>query len=208
MSGRALFARSGRCKALAAPNLKAQVAKPPVAPRRSLVASFSAGCQSSGNLGRSDFAQVAQAIEGRCQKGARLAHGTNLPEICWECEKRSGRNPVMSVPVTVFEPHSGQRSQRSDVQREPEKLRPTGFEPVILGSEDRCADSTTTKNAKDLRESIQAEVPTVVPSPSGANLFVDLSPDLTRVVVAWPTLPDTIKAAILVLVKTTAGPDA
>ena len=41
---------------------------------------------------------------------------------------------------------------------------------------------------------------------SGAPAALALDPDLSRVVAAWPTLPDHIRAAIRALVGITAGP--
>jgi hypothetical protein len=66
-----------------------------------------------------------------------------------------------------------------------EKVTPTGFERVSTNSEDRrqLGKSAFSSGAK-----------------SGA-LFCNLPPDLARVVSAWPSLPATVKAAVLELVE-------
>ena len=45
-----------------------------------------------------------------------------------------------------------------------EPVRPEGFEPPTLGSEDRCASDVKSSRDKDLRQPPKGEVPTVVPS--------------------------------------------
>jgi hypothetical protein len=88
------------------------------------------------------------------------------------------------------------------------KLRPAGIEPATCGLEDCGHVVATVNTTKDLGQSEESQVPTVVPSLSGARPSSDLSPDLTRVVGAWPSLPAVIKAGILALVQAAGGPDA
>ena len=54
---------------------------------------------------------------------------------------------------------------------------------------------------KELRQSEITEVPTVVPSPTGAVSGPELPPDLARVVAAWDRLPAAIRAGVLAMVE-------
>jgi hypothetical protein len=64
-----------------------------------------------------------------------------------------------------------------------------------FGSVDRRHDSVTIDDDKELRQTENGVVPTMVPSPPEAGL----DPGLARLNVAWATLPAHIKAAILAL---------
>ncbi len=55
-------------------------------------------------------------------------------------------------------------------------------------------------NAKELRDLESGEVPILVPSPLDGVHWPDVPLDLARVTVAWPLLPDAIRAAITTLV--------
>jgi hypothetical protein len=92
-----------------------------------------------------------------------------------------------------------------------EKVRPTGFEPVTLGSEDCRADDATLQLRSELRQSLQAEVPTMVPRPpEGALTAVsasDLPRDLARIAATWDRLPEAIKVGLLALVEAAVGGD-
>jgi hypothetical protein len=58
---------------------------------------------------------------------------------------------------------------------------------------------------KELRDNESGEVPALVPSPSEAASGPVFSPDLARVVAAWPDLPDAIKAGVLAIVQAAGG---
>jgi hypothetical protein len=68
-----------------------------------------------------------------------------------------------------------------------------------------ATDSRNDQRRKEIRETQNAEVPVVVPSPSEAVSGPDFPPDLARVVAAWPDLPQAIKAGVLALVNAAAG---
>lgn len=54
-----------------------------------------------------------------------------------------------------------------------------------------------------MRDNESGEVPTVVPCPSGAVSGTSFPPDLSKVVAAWPRLPEAIKAGVLAMVQAT-----
>ncbi len=85
------------------------------------------------------------------------------------------------------------------------RVRPTGFEPVTLGSEDYCAAGATINDSNELRQTSDAVVPTVVPSASEPVPSPQLPTDLARIVATWERLPNAIKAAILALVQAAVG---
>ena len=88
------------------------------------------------------------------------------------------------------------------------KLRPEGFEPATLGSEDYCATGATINDPNELRQTSDAVVPVLVPTASEPANAPDFPPDLARVVANWDQLPDAIKTAILALVRAAGGRDA
>jgi hypothetical protein len=85
------------------------------------------------------------------------------------------------------------------------EIRPAGFEPATLGSEDCCALDVTTKYDAELGETRECEVPILVPSLSDYAPGADIPSDLADVVAAWPDLPDAIKAGVLALVRASTG---
>jgi hypothetical protein len=85
------------------------------------------------------------------------------------------------------------------------RLSPTGVEPVTFGSGGRHFDFVTPKGGAELRDPQAAEVPTVVPSASGAVSGSQLPPDLARVAAAWDDLPEVIKAGVRALVQAATG---
>jgi hypothetical protein len=87
-------------------------------------------------------------------------------------------------------------------------VRPTGFEPVTLGSEDYCASRATINDPNELRQTSDAVVPVLVPSASDPAQEPQIPADLARLGAEWDRLPDAIKNAILALVQAAQGPRA
>ena len=81
------------------------------------------------------------------------------------------------------------------------QAHPAGVEPATFGSVDRRRDDVTGQSDKELRQTETPEVPTVVPSPTGAVSGPELPPDLARVVAAWDRLPAAIRAGVLAMVE-------
>jgi hypothetical protein len=76
---------------------------------------------------------------------------------------------------------------------------------VTFGFGGRRSDRATTKHGTELRKSVDAEVPVLVPSVSSSVQNAVFLPDLADVVAAWPDLPDAIKAGVLALVRAAVG---
>ena len=83
------------------------------------------------------------------------------------------------------------------------KVRPTGFEPVTLSSED-CSPFAATTQGKELGQTAASEVPVLVLSQPGAVPAPVLPPDIAA---EWDQLPDAIMAGILALIKAAGGAD-
>ena len=62
-------------------------------------------------------------------------------------------------------------------------------------------DPSKSQFYKEIRDNQSAEVPTEVPSSSGAVSGPQFPLDLARVVAAWDRLPEAIKAGILALIQ-------
>ncbi len=91
-------------------------------------------------------------------------------------------------------PEAGRYARPSDPRCLPQ-VSPRGFEPPTIGSGGRRLSSVTSVKSGTLCDVPQSEVPTMVPSPPGA----DTDADFRRLVAAWATLPDPIKTAIAAL---------
>ena len=65
------------------------------------------------------------------------------------------------------------------------EVRPTGFEPVTLGSEDCCASGATINVPNQLRQTPDDVVPTVVPSAAEPAPSQQFPADLARLGAEW-----------------------
>ncbi len=92
------------------------------------------------------------------------------------------------------------------------QVRPEGFEPPTLGSEDRCASDVKPSKTKDLRQPPKGEVPTVVPSSlrsdSGPFPAASDDPVLAQITAGWADLPKAVKTGLLALIQAAGGSDA
>ena len=92
------------------------------------------------------------------------------------------------------------------------KVRPEGFEPPTLGSEDRCPVNVKAKKANRLRQAPLGEVPTVVRSSlhsdSGSIAASSEDPTPAQIAASWAHLPEAIRVEILALIQATGGADA
>src|SRR5262245_4637728 len=71
----------------------------------------------------------------------------------------------------------------------------------------RCHQSTTKYKTNELGQSTVREVPALVPSPSDVTSHTNLSPELTRIIHAWPILPAVVRAGILAMIEASEGTD-
>ena len=69
----------------------------------------------------------------------------------------------------------------------------------------RCHDAATIDEPNSLGQPATSEVPTVVPSFSEPPSALHLSPELKKLVEAWPNLPQVVKAGILAMIDAAAG---
>lgn len=76
-------------------------------------------------------------------------------------------------------------------------------EPADLGSEDGQPIDVTTKPVAELRQTENREVPPVVPSPPNSVSDPHLPADLVEIIAAWNTLPETVRAGVLAMVRAT-----
>src|SRR5690606_23494871 len=100
------------------------------------------------------------------------------------------------------------RTDRIALHSPKREVRPAGFEPATLGSEDCCASRATINDPNELRQTPDAVVPVLLPSASEPAPSPQFPADLARLGAEWERLPDGIKAAILALVQAAQGPRA
>ncbi len=81
------------------------------------------------------------------------------------------------------------------------EVRPEGFEPPTLGSEDNFPSSPSASQDKDLRQVQSSLVPSVVPSASCTPEMAELITQLQHLTRIWPRLPASLRQAIVLMVQ-------
>ena len=76
-------------------------------------------------------------------------------------------------------------------------VHPSGLEPLTFGSVDCGYVAPNVNDTNQLGQTPEGEVPTVVPS----DLPSEITAEMARVVLAWPSLPPLIRQAILGMVE-------
>ncbi len=84
-----------------------------------------------------------------------------------------------------------------------------GFEPLnafrLLRFSSPDTDCLKDKQLQEIRDNCRGEVPTVVPSIPTAPQISDLSPELSRIISVWASLPAIVKTGILAMVEASDG---